>query len=106
LSLDTFIKIDVESYECALVPSMVNWLLAAPLKPTLSLAMHRQVSPCNEGAYADITRLAAEYKHVECASGSRITLLANADLEAGGIGNLCSSGDLLLSDHVPPADKS
>ena len=106
LSLDTFIKIDVESYECALVPSMVNLLLAAPLKPTLSLAMHRQVSPCNEGAYADITRFAAAYKHVECASGSRITLLANADLEAGGIGNLCPSGDLLLSDHVPPADKS
>jgi hypothetical protein len=105
LGLDTFIKIDVESYECALIPSMVEWLLAAPLKPTLSLAMHSQVSPCDEGAYAEITRLATAYKHVECASGSSITLLANADLEAGGIGKLCPSGDLLLSDHMPPADK-
>lgn len=106
LGLDTFIKIDVESYECALVPSLVDWLLAAQLKPTISLAMHSQVAPCDEGGYADITRLAAAYTHVECATGPVFASLSSAHLlESGGVAKLCPSGELLLSDHTPPADR-
>lgn len=104
LSLDTFIKIDVESYECAHIPSMVDWLLAAPLKPTISLAMHSQVASCQADAYADITRLTLAYRFVECNSEAGFAQLSPAQLAAEGVGKLCPSGELLLSDHMPPAD--
>ena len=104
LGFDTFIKIDVEGYECALIPSMADWLLAAPWKPTISLAMHSQVAPCQVDAYADITRLTQAYKFVECYSKSGFAQLSSAELGVDGIGTLCPSGELLLSDHMPPGD--
>ena len=84
---------------------MADWLLAAPWKPTISLAMHSQIAPCQADAYADITRLTQAYKFVECYSKSGFAQLSSPELGVDGIGKLCPSGELLLSDHMPPGDR-
>lgn len=60
-----FIKIDVESYECILMPSFVkylkNWELGQH-KPTLYLSMHEPIERCSDEQYKRIFDLCEMYR--------------------------------------------
>lgn len=49
---DLFIKMDVESFECQLVPSWIEWIqsLEGP-KPVFHMAFHSQIVSCSEEQY-------------------------------------------------------
>ena len=93
---DTFIKIDVESFECKLLPSLVPWLLTASIKPTIHVAMHKHIEPCTPQEYSKINVLVQAYKYAWC--GSRITQTQELDME-----QRCGVGELILSDVAVPA---
>lgn len=90
---NTFIKMDVESYECDLLPSLAAWLQGAPVKPTLHVAMHSQIERCSEPQYRAIEDLARSYAYVVC-NGVRTS--HELDVTAS-----CLSGELVLSDVLP-----
>ena len=64
-SNETFIKIDVESYECELLSSWLDWLHDSDDKPTLFVSFHGYVRCCSGEQYGKILRLAESYKTVK-----------------------------------------
>lgn len=86
----TFVKIDIESYECKLLPSFIAWLSNRPTKPTLHIAMHAQVTPCTRNEYDAITKLALLYEYAWCGKP-----LMKDGLD---ISEQCRIGELILSD--------
>jgi hypothetical protein len=86
-----FVKIDVESYECALVPSWKAWFAGLDRKPTLYLSMHENVSPCTEDQYHEIAALARAYKY-----------LSPGLLTEDGSSIRGKTGEFVLSDAFPP----
>lgn len=92
LNNKTFIKIDIESYECQLLPSLLSWLLHTSSKPTLHIAMHSQISTCAAQEYDSITKLAYSYKTVWCGKHLEKNTL--------DIARTCHTGELVLSDIV------
>jgi FkbM family methyltransferase len=99
ISLDenTFIKMDIESYECTLLPRLVDWFLTAKTKPTLHLAMHGNFAKCTSTQYKEIDRLVHGYKFGACVGSAKIQNLSTAVVE-----NICNYGEILLSDVRPP----
>lgn len=63
-SKETFIKIDVESYECELIPSWFDWLQNLGDKPTLFVSFHGYVRCCSEDQYNKIQLISKLYKRV------------------------------------------
>ena len=62
-SKETFVKIDVESYECELIPSWFNWMKNMPDKPTLFVSFHGgNVRCCSEEQYDKILSFSKLYK--------------------------------------------
>lgn len=63
---DTFVKVDVEAFECTLIPSWIDWLtkLGSGNKPGFFIAFHSYITKCTDGQYDDIARFAALYKTV------------------------------------------
>jgi len=45
---DVFIKIDIESYECKLVPSLYEWLKDETHLPKMYISFHPQIEGCTE----------------------------------------------------------
>ncbi len=90
-----FIKIDVESYECKLIPSLVEWFMSVPVKPTLHIAMHDQIVKCSDGEYQIFRRLVDSYRYATCRPH---------ELIPGKIPGVfpCTTGELLLSDKYKP----
>jgi len=58
-----FVKIDVESFECALVQSFEEWLRSLRRKPTLHVAFHSQIVSCSHEEYASVQRIMSLYKY-------------------------------------------
>lgn len=85
---ELFIKVDVESFECDLVPSWLPWLssIAGP-KPIFHLAVHGQISPCDEVGYQSLFQFAKLYsfKNEEC-------------LDEANEMWTCHTGEFLFSD--------
>lgn len=46
---DIFIKVDVESAECSLLPSWYHWLKGMRRKPRIYISMHPQITKCTDG---------------------------------------------------------
>jgi hypothetical protein len=63
---DTFVKVDVEAFECTLVPSWLDWLgrLGRGNKPGFIISFHNYVNNCTDAQYDDISRFAGLYKSV------------------------------------------
>ena len=60
---ETFIKIDVESYECELIPSWFDWLKDSFDKPTMIISFHGpSVRCCSIDQYNKILALSRIYK--------------------------------------------
>lgn len=63
----TFIKIDIESFECQLLPSWRNWLSdLGKNKPTLYISFHSQIVRCLDEEYIAISEIAKMYKKNSC----------------------------------------
>eukprot|EP00980_Cylindrotheca_fusiformis_P028832 scaffold22653_cov119-Cylindrotheca_fusiformis.AAC.13 len=52
-----FIKIDVESYECKLLPSMYDWLKDRKRLPTLFVSFHPQIADCEKSEWASVLKV-------------------------------------------------
>jgi FkbM family methyltransferase len=59
---ETFVKVDVESFECELFPSWRTWLETLSRKPTLRITFHSQIRKCSDAQYSEISKIAALYK--------------------------------------------
>lgn len=57
-----FIKIDVESFECKLLPSLHLWLAGLERRPTLFFSMHAQIQACSDAEYKNILRISGLYR--------------------------------------------
>lgn len=64
----TFIKVDVESYECALIPFFLDWFknMKANEKPSMYLSFHGQISRCTDDVYEKVVQFSKLYNHVDC----------------------------------------
>lgn len=55
---ETFIKMDVESFECELLPSWMEWFKALDTKPTIRISFHGpNVRNCTDAQYQQITEV-------------------------------------------------
>jgi FkbM family methyltransferase len=99
---DTFIKMDVESFECQLLPAVEAWfksaLPAGAVKPTMYLSMHGFMQRCSVEQYEAVQRLMASYRFTYCFN--RDTKTAVLDTVTGAF--LCHSPELIVSDVKPP----
>lgn len=88
----TFIKIDVESYECDLLPVWADWLFSLKPndKPSLYIAFHAQVQKCSVETYKLVTKLAGIYNHVDCGA---------KECSVDGIWTAIDNIEVLFSDH-------
>lgn len=86
-----FVKMDVESYECALLPSWKEWSASLVRKPTLYLSMHENVTPCTEDEYKAIAEVAATYRYTQ-----------RGLLDETGLSIQGRIGEFVLSDQYPP----
>jgi hypothetical protein len=76
----TFIKIDVESFECALLPSWKKWFVeSGSHKPTLYVSFHSQISICTDVEFAEVAEIAKLYLHVACEKGDKDTACFSDD---------------------------
>lgn len=89
-----FVKIDVESYECFLLPSWKAWFAGLNRKPTLYLSLHENVSPCTDSQYQEIAQLAKRYKY-----------LSPGLLNDDGSILMGKKGEYILSDYFPPMEE-
>jgi hypothetical protein len=88
--IHAFIKIDIESYECNLLPSLYSWLTNIRRKPTLYIAMHSQIVACTNDQYRIIAKLTALYRFRDSKFIDKK-------------GNVRGTGDYVLSDVIAPA---
>jgi len=61
---DTFVKIDVEGFECKLLPSLLDWLTSLSTLPTLFVAFHPLQHRCSSEEYQSIIKVAKLYTDV------------------------------------------
>jgi FkbM family methyltransferase len=91
---NVFIKIDVESFECALVPSFLSWL-SGSAKPTFFIAMHADnVSPCTVEQYRAITTFIKSFAHAFCVDTGAPVFEPPSDTEIR-----CKTGEILMTDR-------
>ncbi len=69
-----FVKVDVESFECTLVPSWIPWLLTLETKPTFFISFHSYVTACTENEYQLILEFARLFRSVLLASGEQVRI--------------------------------
>lgn len=60
------LKIDVESYECQLVPSFYDWLKDQPSLPTIYVSFHPQIADCTDDQWASVLEVFKLYQTVKC----------------------------------------
>ena len=70
---DVFIKIDIESYECKLIPSLHDWLKDEMFLPKMFLNYHSQsVADCTDEEWKGLLQVLKLYDHVRIGSDSKI----------------------------------
>ena len=60
------IKIDVESYECKLIPSFYDWLKNEPHLPTMYITFHPEIEDCSPSEWEGILQIFKLYEKVNC----------------------------------------
>lgn len=61
---DVMIKIDVETYECKLIPSFYDWLKDEEYLPKMFISFHPQIQHCTLDEYEGVMRFLRLYDHV------------------------------------------
>ena len=71
---DVFIKIDIESYECKLIPSFYDWLKDETFLPKMFLNYHSQsIDDCTDEEWKGLLKVLKLYDHVTI-NGDRTVL--------------------------------
>lgn len=71
-----FIKVDTESFECALIPSWLPWLQGLEgKKPTFYITFHSYIVDCTAEQYADIVTFSKLFRTVSHMSKGRSEVL-------------------------------
>lgn len=86
----TFVKVDVESYECQLVPSWIEWLGSIQgAKPTFHIAFHSNFNECTPEEYGLVYQFANmfEYKEENCMDKEKKVWI-------------CGLGEFLFHDRI------
>lgn len=76
---DVLVKIDVESYECKLIPSFYEWLKDERYLPIMFVTFHPQISACTDDEYAGVVKFLSLYDHVRV--GDTVAFPQNATME-------------------------
>ena len=99
VSKETFIKIDVESYECELLSSWLEWLHDLYDKPTLFVSFHGYVRCCSEEQYGKILKLAEHYRSVKEKEGNMRNVSPEYYFRKDKCANcICPNETLVFSD--------
>ncbi|KAL7538811.1 hypothetical protein ACHAWF_006220 [Thalassiosira exigua] len=61
---DVMMKIDVESYECKLIPSFYDWLKDEEYLPKMFISFHPQIEHCTVDEYTGVLNFLRLYDHV------------------------------------------
>ena len=69
-----FVKVDVESFECTLVPSWIPWLSTLDTKPTFLISFHSYVTACTENEYQLILKFAKLFRSALLANGESVRI--------------------------------
>ena len=85
-----FIKVDVESFECSLIPSWYEWFQGLSRRPSVYLSLHAQIHACSEEEYDILVKLIKLFK------------FTNAPLSHNGSALIAKAGEFVLSDMYPP----
>lgn len=63
---ELFVKVDVESFECALMPSWVPWITSLKgAKPTFHIAFHDQLNKCSDEDYQSVYQFAKQFTYAD-----------------------------------------
>eukprot|EP00804_Cyclotella_cryptica_P015549 CCRYP_003578-RA/>CCRYP_003578-RA protein AED:0.22 eAED:0.22 QI:0/-1/0/1/-1/1/1/0/364 len=62
---DVFIKVDIESYECKLVPSFYDWLKDEKYLPKMFISFHPQIESCTDEDFEGVLTFLKLYDHVK-----------------------------------------
>lgn len=60
----TMFKVDLEGYECKLIPSFYYWLKDQPRLPTMCISFHPQIEDCTSDEWEGVLKTVQLYKHV------------------------------------------
>lgn len=85
-----FIKVDVESFECQLVPTWLEWIRSLPeSKPVFHLAFHKQIAHCSEEQYRSVYEFAKlfDYASENCLNDEKQLWT-------------CGSGEFVMYDNI------
>ena len=64
-----FIKVDVESYECKLIPSFYDWLKEIKRLPIIYVSFHPQISDCTDNDWDAVLKVFRLYNRVTSHGG-------------------------------------
>lgn len=79
---DVFLKIDVESYECKLMPSFYDWLKGEKFLPKFYISFHPQIEMCSDEEFQGVLRFVRLYDRIRVWGGNNLWKPRNdTDLE-------------------------
>ena len=91
---DILIKIDVESYECKLIPSFYDWLEEELFLPKMLLSFHPQINQCSDDEFEGVLKLFKLYNHVLIHDGKHE--LPIQDTDVAGLKNALRRGTVVV----------
>ena len=68
---DVFIKIDIESYECKLIPSFYDWLKDEIFLPKMFINYHPSIRNCSDEEWKGLMKFLKLYDHVRIGTDSK-----------------------------------
>lgn len=99
---DVFIKIDVESYECKLVPSFYDWLKDEQYLPKMYISFHPQIQSCNDADMEGVKKFLMLYDHVRI-NGDREEFKVDGNVSPDEVRKMIGSQVVLHQTHHWPA---
>jgi len=72
--MDVFIKIDIESYECKLVPSFYDWLKDEKYLPKMFISFHPQIESCTDEDFEGVLKFLKLYDHVKVGNSREMSI--------------------------------
>ena len=96
---DVFIKIDVESYECKLVPSFYDWLKWETYLPKMFITFHPQIQKCTDEETEGVLRFLRLYDHVKAGDKEEFLVHNATSVEDFHSKVNWQNGIILYQDH-------
>ena len=95
---DVFIKIDVESYECKLVPSFYDLLKDEQYLPKMYISFHPQIQSCRDDEFVGVLKFLLLYDHVKI-NGDRMEWKIQANITFDDLKRGLRKDVIVYQDH-------